>query len=313
MKQHFVTLFASLLVFCSYGQSNKKGSKYIYQTDADDVCLITRSEHISWIDWSADDKRIFFITPSSGTINLFEIPIDKLELTEIQDNFYVANYLLDPTVPSPVKQITFEREREVNYPICLPNSNMVAYQTNFKYSPNDFYDHDIRIYDFEHKKTRIVYKGKVELFDFIDNQHMLFLKDGDTKNILKLNIETGEVTPFFTVEFAIEAMQFEGNRLLLKSLNNVYLLDYEEQTVSKIYNRKLFATRMFLVDNELFTTFPGPATGMIDLEMNERYLFFNAQDFEPTLSNDRNFIAAISQRSLGILIKRIYFTESEFE
>ncbi len=288
-----------------FGQKKQKVIQTINDLTPSDVCLITRSYHDSWIDWSNDDKYIVYISPAAGNNNLYRIPLDSIHLVETQNNFFVANYLLDPTIDIPMQQITFERDRYIDSPIFLPETNAVAYQTHFKYSPNGFFDYDIRVYDFKIEKTKIIYKGELLFFDFIDSDTMLFVNKIDKNTLQKLTISTGEITSFVTLAHTIEGLQFDSDHLLIKSSNGIYTLDLKTQQFKLIYDRKIFATRMLLNDNQLFATFPGPASGMVDIKSKNYITFFNATDYEPSLSNNKKFVAAISERSLGILIKRV--------
>jgi len=49
----------------------------------------------------------------------------------------------------------------------------------------------------------------------------------------------------------------------------------------------------------------GPAAGFVDLETQEEGRYFNSYDYEPTVSDNGEFVALISEGAGGILIKQL--------
>jgi|TARA_B110000037_G_C17006562_1_gene459499 Tol biopolymer transport system component len=275
------------------------------QLGKEDICQITRVSHDSWVDWSINDDYIVYISPQSGNNNLYRIKIADLELTKVQSGFYAASYLLDSLAKNPTEQITFETERTVECPVIVPNSNKVAYRSYFCNESYECLDFDLRIYDFKTKESKTIFKEEMYLFDFIDSERLLFVPHNNDSIIKELNIKTGKTSTFKTFDFKVTALQIHSGKLLINSSNGIYSIDLIKKDLEKKYSGKIFATRLTIVDQKLVATLPGPASGIIDLNTNTETKLFNAYDYEPTLSNDNKFVAVISERALGILIKRI--------
>lgn len=275
------------------------------QLNVNDVCQITQASHDSWIDWTTNDDYIVYISPESGKNNLYRIKVDDLPLTELKSGFYGASYLLDTLAKHPTEQLTFETKRIVESPVVLPNSNKVAFKTYFCNDSYECLDFDLRVYDFDTKKTTIIYKDKVYLYNFINSENLLFVSHDNDSSIKELNLKTGVTSDFMSFDFSVTALQVHGDEVLINSSYGIYSIDLQKKELVNIYKGKIFGTRLAIVDQNLIATLPGPASGFINLKTNEETKYFNTYDYEPSVSNSNIFVAVISEGASGILIKRI--------
>ncbi len=78
-----------------------------------------------------------------------------------------------------------------------------------------------------------------------------------------------------------------------------------KKETKNIYDGKKIATRLAKVGKNLIATFPGPASGYVDLKTKKKESYFNSYDFEPSVSNSNSFVAVVSEGASGILIKRL--------
>lgn len=292
---------------CVQGQkAGQDGDKEgLDQIGENDICQITRSSHDSWADWTNNDDYILFISPHSGTNNLYQIKIDSIELKQIRKGFYLASYLLDTSIQSPIEQLTFEIVRTVESPVIIPGQKKVAYITYFCDDSYECFDFDLRLYDFQTKKSKILIKEEIYLFDFIDHERLLFTTVENDSLIKELNVNSGKISDFKKFDFKVTALQIQSNNLLMNSTRGIYSYDLSKQVLTKKYDGKIFATRISIIDDKLIVTLPGPASGIVDLKSDEESKIFNTYDYEPTPSNNKRFVAAISEGLGGIIIKRM--------
>ena len=110
---------------------------------------------------------------------------------------------------------------------------------------------------------------------------------------------------FMSFDFSVTALQIQKNELLINSSNGIYSIDLQKKELENIYKGKIFATRLTIVDQNLIATLSGPASGFVNLKTKKVTKYFNAYDYEPTVSNSNTFVAVISEGASGILIKRI--------
>jgi len=305
--RYSIILIAFLFNSCSHGHVTKQNEDKsgLEQIGLNTICQVTRGSHDSWIDWTINDDYIVYISPQSGKNNLYRIKIENIELTEVKTDFYVANYLLDTLAHNPTEQLTFETKRTVECPVIVPNQNKVAYRSYYCNDSYECLDFDLRLYDFQTKKSKIVLEEEVYLFDFIDQERLLFVPHDNDSTIKELNISSGKTSVFKKFNFKVTALQIQSNKLLINSSNGIYSYDLNNNELSKKYSGQIFATRLTIIDNKLIATLPGPASGIVDLKSNEEFKLFNSYDYEPTLSNNKKFVAVISEGAMGILIKRM--------
>lgn len=307
-KMRYILIFFTFLFSsCSHQSEIKQYENFSYlnQIENEDVCQITKSNHDSWIEWTQDDKSIVFISSKSGKNNLYRINLGNIELSKINKGVYIASYLIDTFKFNPTDQLTFETQRIVECPVIVPNENKVAYRTYTCSEALECLDFDLRIYDFQTKKSKIIIEEEIDIYDFIDKDRILFISNDEDSVIKELNIHTSKINLFKKFDFKITSLQIQSHLLLMSTSNGVYSYNLINKELSQIFKGQIVGTRMTLLANKLLVTLPGPASGIIDLETKKEQILFNTYDYEPVLSHNKQFVAVISESAMGILIKRI--------
>ncbi len=302
MKYLIVFILSTLYHFNLTGQTKIYGFD---QLKEDDISLVTQASHDTWIDWSIKDDFIYFISPESGSNNLYRIKVDSIELIEIRDGFYAASYLVDASIERPIEQITFEADRIIDSPVVAPEANKVVYQSyscDRSYNCTDF---NLTLYDLEKKDRKVLVEDQVSHFAFIDSNTLLFVLGENNKVIKQLDLESGEVTKYKALDLEMTTLQVSAGKIIINTSEGVYTIDPENMSMQKIYSGKVVANRLTLYGSMLIATLPGPASSLIDLTDNTEVRLFNAYDYEPTASKKGKYVAAISEAAAGIVVKQI--------
>jgi len=300
-----VTLSLLLLISSNvlYGQSTMKG---LNNLSNEAIVQLTRDSHDSWVDWANDDESIFFISPESGNNNLYQILLNDIELTEVRANIFAASYLIDSLSNSTITQLTFEEELIVESPLSIPGTNSVAFIT-YKCDPYPCEEFTIKTLDLNTNEIKIVLEETSSIFfyDFIDESKLIYVTEESDSTIMELNLSTGVKAPFASVGSSISGLNIVDGKILIGSENGVYSLNVNTKESEIIYSGQLFGSKNFKVGNYLIGILPGPASGMVNLETSETTKFVDSYDYQPSVSNNNEYVAIISEGAMGILIKKL--------
>lgn len=302
-----VTLTLLLLISSNflYGQSTMKG---LDNLRSEAIIQLTSDSHDSWVDWSNDDESIFFISPKSGNNNLYQIELHEIEFTEVRPNIFAALYLIDSLSNSPITQLTFEDEIIVESPLSIPETNSVAFIT-YKCDPYPCEGFSIKTLDLVSNEVKTVLEESSSIFfyDFIDDDILIYVSEESDSTIMELNMSTGVKSSFASVGNSISGMNVVDDAIIIGSENGVYSLDIKTKESEIIYTGQLFGSKISKVGNYLIGILPGPASGMVNLESSETTKFVDSYDYQPSVSNDNEYVAIISEGAMGILIKKLEF------
>lgn len=302
-----VTLIFLFLISSNvlYGQSTMKG---LDNLSTEGIVQLTSDSHDSWVDWSNDDKSIFFISPKSGNNNLYQIQLDKIGLTEVSPNIFAASYLIDSLSNSPITQLTFEDEIIVESPLSIPETNSVAFIT-YKCDPYPCEGFSIKTLDLISNEVKTVLEESSSIFfyDFINDDKLIYVTEESDSTIMELNLSTGAKTSFASIGSSVSGLNIVDGAILFGSENGVYSIDVETKESEIIYSGQLFGSKISKVGNYLIGILPGPASGMVNLETSETTKFADSYDYQPSVSNNNEYVAIISEGAMGILIKKLEF------
>ncbi len=270
------------------------------------IVQITRDSHDSWVDWANDDKSIFFISPKSGNNNLYQIQLDEIELTELRPDIFAASYLIDSLSNSSITQLTFEDEIIVESPLSIPKTNSVAFIT-YRCEPYPCEGFNIKILDLTSNEVETVMEESSSIFfyDFIGDEKLIYVTEKSDSTIMELDLSTGMKTSFASVGNSISGMNVVDDTIIIGSENGVYSVNIESKESEIIYSDQLFGSKITKVANYLIGILPGPASGMVNLETNQTTKFIDSYDYQPSVSNNNQFVAVISEGAMGILIKKL--------
>lgn len=305
MRYTLLILFLLFTYNIAYSQS--KTVKGLDQLNSESVYQITSDSHDSWVDWSNNDKSIFFISPKTGNNNIYRIHLNEITFVELKPGFFAAKYLIDSTATAPIKQITFETERIVESPVSIPNINQVAFITYLceSYECGNF---DVKILDLNENEAQTILleeESPIYFYDFIDENRLLYVSENSDSTLMEVNISTGQKTSFKSLGFPISALNVDSENILVGSPEGIYSVDIESKELKLVYDGKLLGSRISKAAQNLIGTLPGPAAGMVNIETNEQTKFVDSYDYQPSLSNNKKFVAIISEGAGGILIKKI--------
>jgi len=300
-----VTLTLLLLTSYSvlYGQSTMKGLDSLSNGA---IVQLTRSYHDSWIDWANDDESIFFISDESGNNNLYQMYLDEIELTEVKPEIFAASYLIDSLSNSPITQLTFEDEIIVESPLSIPETNSVAFIT-YKCDPYPCEEFSIKTLDLTSNEIKTVLdeQSSIYTYDFIDHETLIYNTEESDSTIMVFDLSTGVKSSFASIGTSIFGLNILDKKILIDSEDGVYSLDVETKEYEIIYSGNLSGIKISRVENYLIGVLPGPASGMVNLESNEATKFVDSYDFQPSVSNNNEYVAIISEGAMGILIIKL--------
>ena len=296
-----------LLLFCLSPVVLHAQNEGISDLKKGKILLLTQDSHDSWLDWSNDDKYIYYISAKSGNPNLYRIRVDDVPFMKIKGRYQKATYLHGKT-KSPVEQLTFEKDRIVECPVVLPNSNRVAYRSYI--CDEGCSDFNIRIYDHLTKASTTILDVKSYAFDFITDDSLLYVPHDAKSKIMLLKVSTGEKSVYLDAGENVTGLQVRhsANLLFYKTDKAAFKVNPAKQEPRKIYNGKIGFTRIDMVGDKVIGTFKNiytPASGTLDLSTKQLKLIFDSYDYEPSVSCDGKFVAAIDESMQGIVLKRL--------
>lgn len=305
MKFLVITLLFLFISNVSYGQSKVKG---LDNLNNEAIVQLTSDSHDSWVDWSNDDESIFFISPKSGNNNLYQIQLNKIELTEVRPNIFAASYLIDSLSAPPITRLTFEDEIIVESPISIPETDQLAF-ISYKCDPYPCEEFSIKILDLIKSKVKTVLEESSSIFfyDFINENKLIYVTEASDSTIMELDLSTGVKTSFVSINSSISGLNIVDDKILIGAENGIHSLDIETKESEIIYSGQLFGSKISKVDNYLIGILPGPASGMVNLETKEATKFIDSYDYQPSVSNNKKYVAVISEGAMGILIKKLDF------
>lgn len=285
-----------LLVFYVFNSQTKK----INEIPQSDFMLINVANVDCCISWSNNEPNKIIYSRESR--NIYEIDVEALNFVNVQEKFWVADYLTDSTKVNPIK-LLYESDELIENTKFSKKDSYIVYKT---YTCENFECINYKL-NFLNTKAFEIEKSldiNTSIYDFLTDDNFVFVENNRSNQLQIYNVKEGKITSTIKMKYDIqELFAIDEKNIFIKTEKYNYVYNLESDKYEKIYEGIIYG-RPNYVNHKIYGTFDNVTSKYYDVKTKKLETISFPYCYEPVVNKNDNYIAMIMEGQ-GIIIKKV--------
>jgi len=314
MKKLKEMKFNILIIILVFSNNNVFGQKSISEFKKGEMAMITLGSHDSWLIMN-DSNEVAFLSPFSGTINLFTIDLNELNfIPSNKRGLLMAEYIAYESYSDKYVPVTNFSEGAMDSPEYSPNGELVLFRRYVKDTTNSNGKSSFRLpWKFSlmlvNTRTKVLdtlISEKVSAMTFLSDSTVLYQQEDKDSSWLKMiNIHSGEVSNYIPVSSIIRGITSDNDYILVHENLKASLFNKKTLKLIETFEIPQSMQRVTYMGKYLILTPRGAPSSFMKISNGKTKAIVGSYDYEPSVSTSGEFVIVVSENYGGGVIYKL--------